>query len=76
MDPIKRWKLADELNVYQIVLLIAWYDPSGLESEHYGRWPNEVKMSVSLYLNTIKMPLGVKALNLRNLPTSTTIIMK
>ena len=26
MDRINRWKLADELNVYQIVLLIAGYD--------------------------------------------------
>ena len=31
MDRIERWKLADELNVYQISLLIAGYDPSQFE---------------------------------------------
>jgi len=31
MDRVDRWKLADELNVYQISLLIAGYDPSEFE---------------------------------------------
>jgi hypothetical protein len=54
MDRIRRWKLADELNVYQIVLLIAGYDPSEFEADDYSGWPNEVKMEVSPYLNAIK----------------------
>lgn len=54
MDRVNRWKLADELNVYQIVLLIAGYDPSEFEGDNYSRWPNEVKMEVSAYLNAIK----------------------
>ncbi len=54
MDRINRWKLADELNVYQIVLLIAGYDPSEFEADDYSSWPNEVKMEVSPYLNAIK----------------------
>lgn len=53
MDRIHRWKLADELNVYQIVLLIAGYDPSEFEADRYDKWPNEVKMEISPYLNAI-----------------------
>ncbi len=33
MHRIDRWKLADELNVYQIALLIAGYDPSEFSDE-------------------------------------------
>jgi hypothetical protein len=54
MDRINRWKLADELNVYQIVLLIAGYDPSEFEADYYGNWPKEVKKEISPYLNAIK----------------------
>lgn len=54
MDRIDRWKLADELNVYQISLLIAGYDPSDFESDHHDRWPAEVKAEISPYLNAAK----------------------
>lgn len=54
MDRIKRWKLADELNAFQIALLISGYDPSEFESNSYDRWPDEVKTEISPYLNAIK----------------------
>ncbi|MCI0745965.1 MAG: hypothetical protein L0Y58_11210 [Verrucomicrobia subdivision 3 bacterium] len=54
MDRINRWKLADELNVYQISLLIAGYDPSEFEVDRHDSWPKEVKMEISPYLNAIK----------------------
>lgn len=54
MDRINRWKLADELNVYQIALLIAGYDPSEFENDYYDRWANEVKIEISPYLNAVK----------------------
>ena len=54
MDRIERWKLADELNVYQISLLIAGYDPSEFEEDDYGRWPQEVRIEISPFLNAIK----------------------
>jgi hypothetical protein len=54
MDRMNRWKLADELNAYQIALLIAGYDPSEFEDELHHMWPSEVKMEVSPYLNAIK----------------------
>lgn len=54
MDRIKRWKLADELNAFQIALLISGYDPSEFEGDVYDRWPNEVKAEISAYLNAIK----------------------
>lgn len=54
MDRIERWKLADELNVYQISLLIAGYDPSEFEEDAHERWPHEVRIEISPYLNAIK----------------------
>jgi hypothetical protein len=54
MDRINSWKLADELNVYQIVLLIAGYDPAEFEADGYDRWPDEVSRDVSPYVNAIK----------------------
>ncbi len=54
MDRIRLWKLADELNIYQIVLLITGYDPSEFQADYYDKWPDEVKMQVSPYLNAIR----------------------
>lgn len=54
MDRIDRWKLADELNVFQIALLIAGYDPSEFEADSYSDWPAEVKVEMSPYLNAVK----------------------
>jgi hypothetical protein len=54
MDRIERWKLADELNVYQISLLIAGFDPSEFEEDTYERWPQETRIEISPYLNAIK----------------------
>ena len=57
MDRIQRWKLADELNVYQIALLIAGYDPAEFEADGYNgynRWPEEVTRDISAYVCAIK----------------------
>jgi hypothetical protein len=54
MDRIERWKLADELNVYQISLLIVGYDPSEFEEDRHSDWPKEVKIEISPFLNAIK----------------------
>ena len=54
MDRIERWKLADELNVYQISLLIAGYDPSEFEEDAHERWPQETRIEISPFLNAIK----------------------
>jgi hypothetical protein len=53
MQGLDRWKLADELNVYQIALLVAGYDPSDL-AEHEFSWPAEVKQEVAPFLSAIK----------------------
>jgi hypothetical protein len=53
MDRIERWKLADELNVYQISLLITGFDPSEFEKDGYGDWPQEVNMKISPFFNAI-----------------------
>ena len=54
MDRTQRWKLADELTVYQIALLIAGYDPSEFEKDQYYQWPEIVKNEISPYLNAVK----------------------
>jgi hypothetical protein len=54
MDRISRWKLADELSVYQIALLISGYDPSEFERDQPHMWPSEVMQDISPYLNAIK----------------------
>lgn len=54
MDRINRWKLADELTVYQIALLIAGYDPSEFDSVNYRQWDEEVKIETAAFVNAIK----------------------
>lgn len=54
MNRIDRWKLADELNIYQVSLLIAGYDPSEFDDDRYEQWPQEVKIEIAAYLNAIK----------------------
>ena len=47
MDTRKNWKLADELNIYQIILLLSDYDPSEFEGGDFDRWHNDVKKRTS-----------------------------
>lgn len=54
MDRINRWKLADELTVYQVALLIAGYDPVEFEEDGANRWPKEVNRDISPFLNALK----------------------
>jgi hypothetical protein len=54
MDKIGRWKLADELTVYQVALLIAGYDPSEFEAEEPHRWPRKVTQDISPFLSAVK----------------------
>ena len=54
VDPIERWKLADELTVYQIALLIAGYDPAEFERDQLGVWPEKVRQDISPFLNAVK----------------------
>jgi hypothetical protein len=54
MNRVDRWKLADELNAYQISLLIGGYDPSEFAGDYYDDWPKEVKVEVSPFLNAIQ----------------------
>ena len=54
MQKIDRWKLADELSVHQIALLLASYDPSEFDMDYYSQWPAEVKIEIAPYLNAVK----------------------
>jgi len=54
MDRINRWKLADDLTVYQIALLLSGYDPSEFESVSYSKWEEEVKVETAPFVHAIK----------------------
>jgi hypothetical protein len=54
MDRINRWKLADELTVFQISLLIAGYDPSEFDGEDHSNWSSEVKINTAAFIAAIK----------------------
>lgn len=56
MDGIDRWKLAEELNVYQISLLIAGHDPSKVDPTHFKErdWPKDIIRDVAPYVNAIQ----------------------
>jgi hypothetical protein len=54
MHRIDHWKLADELNAYQIALLIAGYDPSEFALDAYHMWPEEVRAEISPFLNAVQ----------------------
>jgi hypothetical protein len=54
MDRINRWKLADELTVFQISLLIAGHDPSEYASDGPDNWPDEVKIDTAAFIAAIK----------------------
>ena len=53
MQGIERWKLADELNIYQIAPLFVGYDPSELD-DFETRWPDEVRRETLPFLSAIK----------------------
>jgi hypothetical protein len=54
MDTIERWKLADELTVYQIALLIAGYDPAEFVRDYHDQWPEHIRQDISPYLSAVK----------------------
>jgi hypothetical protein len=54
MDRINRWKLAEELSVFQIALLIAGYDPSEFTDDNFSRWPQKVRIETSVFITLIK----------------------
>lgn len=54
MSRINRWKMADHLNVFQISLLMAGYDPSVYEDVRFENWDDEVKIEINPYITAIK----------------------
>src|SRR6185312_2030972 len=48
------WNLAEALNVYQIALLSAGYDPAEFEDIYQSNWSKQVKTDTAAYLTTIK----------------------
>lgn len=54
MESLNRWKLLDELNVFQISLLLAGRDPAPLERVPYSEWSDEIVDAVAPYLTSLK----------------------
>jgi hypothetical protein len=48
------WNLAEALNVYQIALLSAGYDPAEYEDLNHSHWPKQTKMDTAAYISTIR----------------------
>ncbi len=53
MDRRERWKLATHLNVYQIALLMAGYDPAEYMSKDPENWSYELKQDTGPFLTAI-----------------------
>lgn len=53
MDRRESWKLATHLNVYQIALLMAGYDPGQFGMTHPTQWPNDVRNEAEPYTTAI-----------------------
>lgn len=53
MQGIDRWKLTDELNVFQIALLVAGYDPADVD-RYPTQWPPKVQQDTAPFLSAIK----------------------
>lgn len=53
MDRRESWKLATHLNVYQIALLMAGYDPGHLGTLRQSDWPREARDAAEPYLTAI-----------------------
>ncbi len=53
MDRRERWKLATHLNVYQLSLLMAGYDPAELNTSSTQYWSDEVVKETVPFLNAI-----------------------
>ena len=49
MDNRQIWKLAEELNVFQIILLMADFDPIDFEGDHFERWDKGVRDETGAY---------------------------
>ena len=54
MDQIARWKLAEELTVYQIALLLAGYNPSEFSIDRYDDWDDQVKKDIAPFVTSIR----------------------
>ena len=54
MEGLDRWKFLDELNVFQISLLLAGHDPAPLERIPYSEWSDEIVDAVAPYLTSLK----------------------
>ncbi len=63
MNRTEKWKLADELTIFQIALLIAGYDPAEFEDDQHHMWPDTVRQDISPYLNAVKNAAKSKRLD-------------
>ena len=54
MHPLDYWTTANALNVYQLSLLMAYYDPSDFDQHYAGNWSKAAKATTNVHIVAIK----------------------
>ncbi len=54
MHALDYWTTANALNVYQLSLLMAFYDPSDFEQNYAGNWSKSAKSATTVHIVAIK----------------------
>lgn len=54
MSRLNRWKMADHLNVFEICLLMAGYDPESFKDMRFEKWENKIKNDTLSYLTALQ----------------------
>jgi len=57
MQDLEAWKLAEELSVYQIALLMTGFNPSDF-NDNYFAWPKKTMERTRPYVGVIKNKAG------------------
>lgn len=63
MDGLERWQFVEELNVYQIALLLAGHDPAPLERFSYLNFGDEIIDAAAPYLTSLKNAIRAERLD-------------
>lgn len=54
MSGLDRWRILDQLTIYQVALLIEGYDPAGFADVAYSRWNSSVRNKIAPVLTALR----------------------
>ncbi|MBZ9935817.1 hypothetical protein LB518_05905, partial [Mesorhizobium sp. BR1-1-16] len=63
MEGLRRWQFVDELNVFQIALLLAGHDPAPLERVAYSVFGDEIIDAAAPFLTSLKNAIRAERLD-------------